>query len=109
MKDILCKRSKTGATLTFIHEVIEKTSAEDIANGCNDYFFNIGPNQAKKINSAGTNCMHYLAGPSQFSLFLKPTDYLGILSNLIIVSSLKNSKSFGHDEISSSLLKQIIC
>ena len=77
----------------------------DIANVFNNYFVNIGPNQAKKISADGTNFRQYLAEPSLFSIFFKPTDYFEILD---IVVSLKKSNSCSHDEISTSLLRQVI-
>ena len=105
VKDILCKQSKSEVVRKFIHEDNEISSAEDIAEVFNNHFVSIGPNQAKKIDAVGTNFREYLKGKSQLSLFLRPTDYLEILN---IVCSLKNSRSSGHDEISSTLLKQII-
>ena len=105
IKDILHKKGKTESAGKFIHDGNEISNAEDIAKLFNSYFVNIGPNQAKKIDSTGCNFKEYLYNKSQMSLFLKPTDYLEILN---ITSSLKNSRSSGHDEISSAFLKQII-
>ena len=68
-------------------------------------FANVGPNQAKKINSEGTNFKNYLQDPAQSSIFLQPTNCVEISK---IVSSLKTSHSCGHDELSTSLLKRII-
>ena len=88
-----------------ISEGTDITAAEEIANSFNTFFANVGPSQASKINKEGTNFRKYLKDPSEFSLFLEPTDCIEILH---IVNELKNSHSCGHDEVSTYLLKKII-
>ena len=105
VKDILCKQGKSEAPSKIIHEEKEITSAGDVANAFNIYFANVGLNQAKKINSEGTDFKNYLQDPAQSSIFLQPTNCVEISK---IVSSLKTSHSSGHDELSTSLLKRII-
>ena len=105
VKDILCKRNRTESPHKIVNDDKEIADPGEIANVFNNYFANIGLNQARKIDSNGTNYKEYLVNPSQASLFFKPVDSFEILD---IVFSLKNSNSCGHDEISTSFLKQVI-
>ena len=86
VKDILCKQGKSEAPGKIIHEEKEITSAWDIVNALNVYFANVGPNQAKKINSEGTDFKNYLQDPAQSCIFLQPTN---CIESSKIVSSLK--------------------
>ena len=78
---------------------------KDVANCFNEYFTNIGPNQAQKIDRIDKNHDEYLHVPCNHSVYFNPTNTVEILN---IVKSLKSSYSTGHDEISTHLLKQII-
>ena len=105
VKDILCKQEKSKVIEKIVIENKELTSAEDIANAFNTYFANVGENQAKIIDRHGTNFRNYLHSPSTSCIFLKPISCVEIIN---IVRSLKSSHSYGHDEISTVLMKQII-
>ena len=78
---------------------------DDIVNGFNDYFVNVGQEQASKIPDGTKHFKDFLGERCNASLFLNPTDEEEIFR---IVNSLKNKKSYGSDEISNNLLKLII-
>ena len=78
---------------------------KDIVNGFNDYFANVGKEQASKIPNSNKHFKDFLRGTCNFSLFLHPTNQEEVYK---IVNSFKNKKSYGHDEISNYLLKLII-
>ena len=74
----------------------------DIANHFNKFFCKIGQSLADKVNRAGNeNPIKYLNNRINESIFLTPTNFQEISR---IISSLKNSSSFGPDGISSFFL-----
>ena len=80
---------------------------KDIANGFCDYFANVGPQFAKMIPTSKYDHNHYLTSqnyPNPSSIFISPTDPSEINK---IISGLKSKKSCGHDNLSTSFLKQI--
>ena len=106
IKDILSgKKGISKVPEKIISGGKEINAAEDVANSFNTFFANVGPSQASKIDKEGTNFRDYLKEPSEFSLFLEPTDCIEILH---VVNELKNSHSCGHDEVSTHLLKKIV-
>ena len=75
----------------------------DIANHFNEFFCKIGQSLADKVNREGNeNPIKYLNNRINESVFLTPTNFQEISK---IISSLKNSSSFGPDGISSFCLK----
>ena len=75
----------------------------DIANHFNEFFCKIGQSLADKVNRAGNeNPIKYLNNRINESIFLTPTNFQEISR---IISSLKNSSSFGPDGISSFFFK----
>ena len=78
---------------------------QDTANTFNSYFINIGPNLSNNIGNQNKDFTTFLTKPTQFSMFLNPTNPNEIIK---ITKDLNTSKSYGHDRISTSLLKQII-
>ena len=115
-------RGNMSATWKNIHDVLGKSkhmnlnrtyhngdrvydNPEDIVNGFNDYFANVGKEQASKIPNSKKHFKDFLRGSCNFSLFLHPTNQEEVYK---IVNSFKNKKSYGHDEISNYLLKLII-
>ena len=75
----------------------------NIANHFNKFFCKIGQSLADKVNRAGNeNPIKYLNNRINESIFLTPTNFQEISR---IISSLKNSSSFGPDGISSFFLK----
>ena len=78
--------------------------SKDIADCFDKYFVNLGPIQASKINSNGSDNLQFLSNPCDKSFFFMPTNCLEMLN---IVNSLKISYSCSHDEMSTHFLKQI--
>ena len=78
---------------------------DDIVNGFNDYFVNVGQEQASKIPNSTKHFTDFLGERCHSSLFFNPTNQEEIFK---VVNSLKNKKSYGSDEISNNLLKLII-
>ena len=74
------------------------TGDENIANGFNNYFVNVGPSLANKIPATDTHFSQYLSDSTNVknSLFLNPVTVVEILQ---IVANVKPKKSKGHDEL----------
>ena len=89
---------------TFCHDGVLTSDPVKIANGFCKYFSEVGENFASAIPAAKSSYKSYL-NPNERnqSLFLSPTDPEEIHN---IINSLKNKKSCGHDNISTSFLKQ---
>ena len=77
---------------------------KEIADCFNRYFVNVGPIQASKINSNGSDYLQFLSYPCNKLFFVMPTNCVEIFN---IVNSLKISYSCSHDEMSTHFLKQI--
>ena len=75
-----------------------------IANDFNDFFVNIGPNLASKINSTGKEYHEYLKDPIQKSVFLSPVIDDDIVK---IITKFDQTKSPGHDNIGNNIIKGI--
>ena len=72
----------------------------------NSFFSNIGPKLASQIkNKNNTHFTDFLPEPFNKSIFFNPTNPNEIIN---ITKALNSSKSQGYDEMSTSLLKQII-
>ena len=78
---------------------------KSIAEGFNHFFANIGPELAKKIPTPDTNFKDYL-GNRASNLFKFSTVSTDTVAR--IIRSLKPKSSFGTDEISNKLLKEIM-
>ena len=89
------------------HKRISKK--EDIANGFNNFFTNVGPNLAKNIPlpKHDTTIYDYLGELIKHTMFLSPVDDLEIIRT---VQNCKNKRStdFRGFEMSMSLLKKVI-
>ena len=83
------------------------TGDENIANGFNNYFVNVGPSLANKIPATDTHFSQYLSDSTNVknSLFLNPVTVVEILQ---IVANVKPKKSKGHDELGMCLIKKLI-
>ena len=103
VKDIFGKKKHVNTNITVNGR--EVTNPNESANLFNDYFVNIGPTLASKIDAGNDHFTQYLTEPHQDSLFFNPTTYHEIVS---IVNSLKSSKSSGYDGLSVHFLKQVI-
>ena len=105
VNEILGKKKETVHNIQFENEG-RKIHQDDISNVFNKFFTNIGPKLASNIVTNNPNDFSkYLNNDMQHSLFFNPTSIHEILE---IVRSLKSTKSTGHDELSVSLLKQIV-
>ena len=105
INELLNKKSRTLTQQTFNINGHKVDEPDEIANLFNEYFVNIGPDQASKIDRHNHDFKEFLPESSYPSLFLYPTDFIEILN---IVRSLKSSHSYSHDEVSTHLLKKII-
>ena len=78
------------------------TNTKDIAEGFNDYFSNIGPDLASKIDTPNLNFQTYIEkAKSEFSAFQPVT-----VSNVYhILHGLSSNKATGVDKISSKIIK----
>ena len=78
---------------------------ENIANGFNDFFTNVGPNLAEKIGQSDKHFKDFLGRSITNSIFLELRTKTEILN---IVSNLSNKSSLDKDAISMILVKDII-
>ena len=78
------------------------TNTKDIAEGFNDYFSNIGPDLASKIDTPNLNFQTYIEkAKSEFSAFQPVT-----VSNVYhLLHGLSSNKAIGVDKISSKIIK----
>ena len=74
----------------------------EIANILNDFFINIGPELASKLDSSENSFEHYMPPRIRNSFFLAPTDFFEILKTL---KRLSPRKSTGPDKIPTKVLK----
>ncbi len=83
------------------------TGDENIANGFNNYFVNVGPSLADNIPDTDTQFSQYLSASTNVknSLFLNPVTDVEILQ---LVAKVKPKKSKGHDELDMCLIKKLI-
>jgi hypothetical protein len=78
------------------------TNTKDIAEGFNDYFSNIGPDLASKIDNPNLNFQtHVEKAKSEFSAFQPVT-----VSNVYhLLHGLSSNKATGVDKTSSKIIK----
>lgn len=81
------------------------THAKEIANGFNTFFSNIGKTTGENVPHTNTNYLEYLKQSKVNSMFVEPVTQLEILK---IVNKIKPKTSYGHDEISTKLIKDVI-
>ena len=98
LNDLLGDKRKKKLPDSFVINGSNVSDPQQIADGFNDFFSNIGPNLASKIPSTPTTFNDFLtSAPSPMhSLFLSPTDDAEIID---ICSSLKSGTSSGFDDI----------
>ena len=108
LNELLNKPSKiTKLSKTFI-ESNSLNLIEDphkIANKFNDYFINIGPNLAKKINCDDNDTFEKYLNDSYPSSFFIDAVTQNELENEI--ANMKSNKSSGCDDINSKIIKKI--
>ena len=85
---------------TFKYDNKTYSTKDDISNGFNNYFINVGPRLASEIPSMTCNNIPNINFPNSF--YLTPTCPAEV-SN--VINRLKSKTSCGHDEISPRLVK----
>ena len=85
---------------------IELTNINDIVNGFNHYYVNVGPELGKKIGDTSVNPKDYLK-PTKHpnSFYLYPANSEEVEN---IIKLLKPKTSSGHDNISPNILKKTL-
>ena len=101
IKHVINKRRNAKTSDKFIQNNKIITDPKEIANGFNDYFVNIGPGLASKINTSATSYQSYLPESFNSSFFLQPTCENEIKK---IIYQLKEGAA-GNDGISPKYLK----
>ena len=76
-----------------------------IAESFNDYFSKIGHETGQNVPSTDVNYSDFLSNQHPYSMFIDPVVPCDITNT---AHKLKSKSSFGHDEISTKLLKQTI-
>lgn len=98
------KKHRESLPKIFFDEIKSYENSQDIANGFNDFFINIGEKLAANIPHSNKHFSDYLGNRTEKE-FLFP-----IITNELILktlSKLKSKKSAGEDNISMYLLKEI--
>lgn len=99
------KKSKPDIPNVFMDNGQIFTGDREIAEGFNNFFVNIGPNLAKKIQESDTKFSDYLSNPVDETFTfanVTPTIVFETLNHI------KSKSSAGTDSVSSKLLKEIM-
>lgn len=100
------KKGKCVVTNEFISGDKTITNDKTIADGFVEFFTNIGPSLAKKIDPCpGKDFSNFLGQGISNSIFLSPVTENEILK---VVEHFRNKHSCGYDDISMSMVKSII-
>ena len=105
---LLCRYKKQKGSeypTQFKDNTNKVTGNENIANGFNKFFSNIGPTLARNIRKCNSNFTHYLNKKVEETLFLNPVTDGEILA---LVNNAKSKNSKGHDDIDMCLVKLVI-
>ena len=106
IRDILGKQKKDFIfPETFFHEGKVYTGNDDISNGFNEFFCNIGSNLANELGESSKDFTEFLDDPIEQNFIFANIDPSIIYAAL---SALQGKKSAGLDKISTSMLKNII-
>ena len=102
INNLLCRQNKPTVVNELNVGEQNLTSPEDIAEGFNEYFSNIGPDLASKIDYSNSNFETYVKNAqSEFAAFQPVT--VSHVSHLL--HGLSNNKATGIDKISSKTIK----
>ena len=105
MKDVINRKRKSFSPPEFFDVNGEYiTNKNEISNGFNKFYVNVGPNLCKSLPNHDVNPMSYLKQRNCNSMFILPTNETEIEE---IVMSLKDSAA-GWDNMSAKVLKQTI-
>lgn len=105
----LIGKSNDKTSITSIFNIDGKCTADskEIVNAFGKYYTNMGPNLAKEIRASRHLPDAYMRSKrhrNPHTLFMAPTNSLEILS---ILRSTKAKNSFGHDKLSTKIIKSI--
>ena len=93
----ITNRNKSPKIISQIKTNDELTDdPQQISEKFNNYFVNIGPDLASKIQVGKKKPLDYLVGEYNDSMYLAPTNEYEILD---IIANLKNIPSKGHDDL----------
>ena len=99
----ITNRNKSPKIISQIKTNDELTDdPQQISEKFNNYFVNIGPDLASKIQVGNKKPLDYLVGEYNDSMYLAPTNEYEILD---IIANLKNTPSKGHDDLPLKLIK----
>ena len=105
LKDLLNKsKPQLNYPHSFLHNNVNITNPESIANAFNDYFVNVGINLASKIPCTNTKFTQFLKGSYTNSFVFYPTNNYKILS---ILRNINPNKSPGPDCLDLFVIKQL--
>ncbi len=106
LNEIICKKkANVIQTSAFKADNLEIPDPEEIANRFCNYFTNIGPNLARKIQLSTVSHMDFLNDSFINSIFLSPIDEGEIIE---IANTFASGKAVGYDGIPISIIKQSI-
>jgi len=89
---------------TSVSESFPNKNKTELANDFCNYFKDIGPSLASKIPNGKHQYSYYMDKANTKNLFIAPTDEYEVSK---LLTSLKSSKSCGHDNLNGILLKKI--
>lgn len=99
------KHRKTKTNSKFIIDNKEISDPIEIADRFCDYFTNVGPNLARKIQPSSSTHLDYVLGSFPNSLFLNPTSESEVIE---VTNNFQSGKAAGYDNIPMSIIKQSI-
>ena len=107
INEIIGSKKTTDFTMPSIFTENGKTfvGTQDICEGFNNYFSTVGSKLADKIENSNESYNDYLP-PPQTQNFIFPNITLDLIQNTL--KEMKSKKSFGKDNISTFLLKEIM-
>ena len=106
LKQALGKQNdKSSFPGTFLIDTEHVSDKSKIAESFNNYFSNIGISTSQSVPKSNQTFSEYLKKPVANSIFIEPVESSEVLE---IVRKLKPKTSFGHDEISTKMIKDSI-
>ena len=105
IKSLISKNNFGTITESFVANGVTITDKALIVNKFNDFFVNVGPTLASKINPTPASHKQFLSGDylDSFALFLTTPEEV-----IKITNELANKTSAGYDNISVSIIKKVI-
>ena len=95
-------RDKSGIHTNIEINGIKENDKQVIAEGFNNFFSTIGKQTSQNVPHVNTNYTSYMPNPTLNSIFIEPVTEDQVLH---AATKLKPKSSYGHDQISSKLLK----